>query len=532
MNPHVRSKSRQDMKTLRTKLVRNFEEMQRAIRALQKKSPGIQLVFRGQTSLRGGSLRPSISRSGNAAQEYRAKQMTLFQKQVTANLYQSLRAYMKWEAKRARRTTKAAPVSSDPVPAHNRTLDSHVQAIIQHYGGRSNYVDVTKAISVALWFAHHRWVQPRDGLPFLPDELESLTGQPDKFGAFPSFDVAWYEPAWTRESRKFGYLFVIKPTSPEAGTNRPLHGTFIDLMPNLFATRIMRQKAGLIYCDPAHAEQGELGAFVQRVFRFELPLAGAPRMAIKATTLSLFPPPARDFTYRDLIQTLAFREDLNAPWLYRRELPIPEYYNSFDDFGNSATWRDFRSNDRYLWRRMMFRELCKATGAALECVLDDHPHHVREALPIITPSLYGIPLTPDEPVELGDSGKGVFLEFDFRQSYLYREPLDEGQPAIGVWILRSGQDYWCRLFTGKFIEARLKLSAFPDYLFKLEDFQRPSLSWTADIRIQTRDWLIQSLALLRDINTGKRKLQPAGTPPYFVISDDRDPGLAARMPDE
>lgn len=254
------------MQTVRTELIANYAGLQRRIRELRREGSAT-LVFRGQTELRRGKLVPSLRRRTSA--DYLRLYDSLGDKAVARLVFGMMEEYLEWK-----RSGEGSPDEStaDADAARPRgTIESVLRQIFQHYGGRSPYLDVTASLNVALWFAHH--VFRTTEVPLLPMDLN--VDNPASFEPMPVYAVAWYEQAWNENRSTLAYLFVLAPNiRPVPGLpNR--HGDFFNLLPDYWSMRITRQKAGLIYADGA-VDAGDLRHFVERIFRFALPLAGAP----------------------------------------------------------------------------------------------------------------------------------------------------------------------------------------------------------------------------------------------------------------
>jgi hypothetical protein len=511
------------MKTprVRTELVTTYAQLQERIRQMRRQMSGRLLVFRGQTRLRGVSLLPSLRR-GEAA-DYLGQYDSIWDKVATRLLLAQLREYLRWEAaNRPRRSPRKAAATGKQ--QHIRgTLQSHLREIFQHYGGRSQYLDVTTSVQVALWFAHHAFRM--EEMPLLPPDASAI----------PTYDVAWYEPAWKAKRKAMGYVLVLAPGMPaeDGAGHSSRHGDFIDLLPNLFATRIARQKAGLVYSDK-RVDSGDLRQFVRRIFRFALPLKGAPRFVMHTSTDRLFPPPNKDSMFRDLLASVPFREELDQPWSQRRVLSIPEYYRSFQEILGSRTWNAYRATDRYLPRNFLFEAVAPQGGPALEINIDGHTYSVRDALPILAPSYYSTVVIPSTEAEcpLPEGRPNIFVEYDQMQTTLAEEEdKQEPQPVVGVWIVQSTRGYWCRVFILAEAGSDGAIDASPGHFFLLPRIRGDSL--TQAMRSQDWEsmevrWLSVTLGLFAEVATGHRHLTPLNNHLYRVMSDSTRPGLSSR----
>jgi FRG domain-containing protein len=151
------------------KHVASYAALQQHIRQIRRSLPDAAPVFRRQTSWYGGSVRPSIARKGSA--RYIREYDSTWETTVSGMPMRRLMAYQAWLRTRSRTRSSACtrpPVvqASAAATQPRGTLDSHVREILQHYGAKSHYVDVTKSLTVALWFAHHE--QKEHLFPLLP----------------------------------------------------------------------------------------------------------------------------------------------------------------------------------------------------------------------------------------------------------------------------------------------------------------------------------------------------------------------------
>ena len=90
-------------------------------------------------------------------------------------------------------TTVLASALDLPEGGGSNTYFVWVPALLQHYGARSDYVDVTTDPFTALWFAlHHR----HDSTIQRQIALDESTGIPERHA------VAWYAPLSVSEARE------------------------------------------------------------------------------------------------------------------------------------------------------------------------------------------------------------------------------------------------------------------------------------------------------------------------------------------
>jgi hypothetical protein len=148
------------------------------------------------------------------------------------------------------------------------------QAVMQHYGYRSFFVDVTAIPEVALWFALHEFRSEK--APFhINNELKSAV-----------FQWARYLPSST------GFVYLI--AMPR---DRQVHyANLTELMPSN-ATRVHRQSSGAILCSP------KVSPSIDKLVIEKLKIADDGwfrNSELDIRTDRLFPPPSIDAFYRCL----------------------------------------------------------------------------------------------------------------------------------------------------------------------------------------------------------------------------------------
>jgi hypothetical protein len=152
--------------------------------------------------------------------------------------------------------------------------DIEEQAVMQHYGYRSFFVDVTSNPKVALWFALHKFESKRS--PFHVDrELRSAVFQ-------------WSE--YTPGSTGFMYFILIPQ---DESIERYVDLT--NIMPS-DATRVHRQSAGALSCLPTSLSIDDLVIAKLRI----IDNGWFQNSDLDVSTADLFPPPSVDTFYRCL----------------------------------------------------------------------------------------------------------------------------------------------------------------------------------------------------------------------------------------
>jgi len=168
------------------------------------------------------------------------------------------------------------------------------EAIKQHYGPGSPFIDVSHSVDVALWFALHesRWI-----------ETSNTIGP----GSQPGVDIFPVVRRWLayRPVTGSGWLYVLDVPRPDSGRDLS-HGTFVDLRtesPAVFGSsmRIQAQHACLVLGDD-EKQGGDLSNFLACD-----PIAVAVSVAEGAPWLgdvhAMFPTPEEDPWYARFLDT-------------------------------------------------------------------------------------------------------------------------------------------------------------------------------------------------------------------------------------
>jgi hypothetical protein len=519
---------------MKSQFVNDYADLRRRIRELTRQNRGTRFVFRGQLKFYRGRVMPSIARPGH--ESYSQDEHPFWYAAASDILFRLVVDYQEWLAKKSHRAKKRRVVTSSETGSNaaeaggfeagertvaRGTIGSHIEEILQHYGARSHYLDVTKSPGVALWFAHHR--HRYEEVPLLPFDVPQSSLGLDPFGPMPIYDVAWYEPAWPKE--KIGYLFILSP-NPARADGGLQHGDYIDLTSNYMATRMRRQQAGLVYADPKLSN--DLSPFVREVFRFSLPLRGAPASVTKTRTQHLFPPPDKDLMYREIISCMPFRTSIEMPFAFLRALRIPEYYQSYN-FSRSRTWPLFRSYDRYFRRTFFLAEMFSMENPILEHSVSGTRVWLPEARAILCPlSIRWVRIAKSSSeFDFEAGGPGLFFEYDPIQEGMISQREYSGTNARGIWVTRDGNRFWCRVFFRDAGDDQMSLSATQGHVFNLEEGKGLSLaseppppeSLEANHVNAESENLGIALGLLIDVKNGKRSLKPSSVEPYLFLTE-------------
>lgn len=158
-------------------------------------------------------------------------------------------------------------------------------AILQHYGHRSHFIDVSKSLDVGLWFARHKFAKRI--IHAFPRKSTHKTDHPLDH-AFATLTVASYVP-----HKKDGFIFVFAVPDDDPTV-------FLDLdslLPRSFRRIHAQWAGGLLEPVPGAGYES---------CRVATLVVGAEVESEELTTSALFPSPNHDRAYRAL---------LRVPWI-------------------------------------------------------------------------------------------------------------------------------------------------------------------------------------------------------------------------
>lgn len=195
-----------------------------------------------------------------------------------------------------------------------------LNAVAQHYGPGSDYLDVTHSLEIALWFALNE---------YMTSKVEGIIGPPGPpdpaHDHLSAGDVVRYTP-WN----DMGYLYVFD--LPKWNSEKFTEvGTVVDVAdaPDLFASspRMRAQHACLVNC------RGSVGTCLDLKTRLvgggpikvRRPMSGAN--GLDRSVSELFPSPAQDQWYsRFLCVPMAYSPESRPPKI-RRSIPVTAYFD-------------------------------------------------------------------------------------------------------------------------------------------------------------------------------------------------------------
>lgn len=344
-----------------------------------------------------------------------------------------------------------------------------LQALAQHYGAGSKYLDVTKSLEVALWFALHQ---------FETVESKGIMGQCGPYDA-QCDDIS--NAPWCRYTRAYepGYIYVFDVPKWD-GKGLPRHGMVVDLTeaPGIIAgsTRINVQKGCALFAQK-NVDGGNLASFLAcSPVRVSWPMAG---ISLPASADQLFPLPQSDDWYARFISApLLNRLDSKTSQLELMHpvavnLHLPDRLNAIPDVNR----RVISITPRLLWPTLV----SSGNGVRPAFFADrGENQELEKATPIVlqsplcglTPPLKGADwnhgllagdaakyVTVDD-LEAGGLSHGVslcnvFMEFSPLEKTGW-ERVEKGDCSIiwlrGLWVISQDQEYeiraWFQSFEG------------------------------------------------------------------------------------
>lgn len=198
-----------------------------------------------------------------------------------------------------------------------RVLSVWLDAVSQHYGSGSSYLDVTHSVESAAWFALHK------GTAWDEHTVLGPEGGPSAFD-MPA-TIRWFEYA---PSTTPGYLYAFDVDVWDGASASPPDLSLIDLSnaPAPFCTPRMIAQAGSLIQAGQQAHQDLKPMRVERTpLRIAWPMTGSD--VVRRSVEEMFPLPAVDNWYRQLLRVpLAVNGDDDLPTVsLKRALPVALY---------------------------------------------------------------------------------------------------------------------------------------------------------------------------------------------------------------
>jgi hypothetical protein len=327
-----------------------------------------------------------------------------------------------------------------------------LNAICQHYGPGSDFLDVTYSVEMALWFALHDPKETKEqnaiGPPGRPNsetdhstEVDVLTFQP------------WNDPGCV-------YVFDLPKWD---GKDLPKPGLVVDLAdaPEIFSSsrRIRAQSACLIYCRTKESGPFDLRQHLKTTLIVARPMSGTP--GLDRPVAQVFPSPEEDSWYAKLLSVPMIYAPVPTPPKLRRSIPVTVYSDETNPrYTQDVRWRDVALSLPLLHRgfgnfqRPASSSQSKQEAAPIPIVLEaplvfayasgdsELWHHalVSNSVPDRCPTYdFGRP-APSGEVSLSD----VLFEFSFLENTGWDRTVKEATPIRllrGVWLRRQDDGF-------------------------------------------------------------------------------------------
>ena len=402
------------------------------------------------------------------------------------------------------------------------------EAIKQHYGPGTRYLDVTHSLGVAAWFALHKSESVK---------ADAVYGADGPFD--PTRDVV-AEHTFVRyreEKESPGWIFVFDV--PEySQINKQEHGVMVDLAgaPKAFSSslRIKVQHACLLYADKDVSE-GDLSSFFVPGTPVQVgwPLDGAPE--VQFSVEDIYPSPARDDWYARFV-SIPLRPQFDRERrkaYFAHPIRVGLYYPD-DESKLQETSGKFICIPPHL----LFNDLLTNAPDDLEAAVSAWtPGRLADSTPIRLEGPLGIVLpSPDSNLWNQELLSGDMTEFapvydylggaevaraSLRNVFFELSPLENagwervespsgGQVVFrGVWLVRDGEKFSVSLFVQELPNTRMgrigPLRVRFELTGKIFEFETPAEPhrWlpVTEYRPLAR-MLFKTVSSLRDLSPG------------------------------
>jgi len=295
--------------------VANYAELQERIDALPPPAPGLVRVFRGQDQnypLLPSGRRRVVPRADIWAHYLRRRISFVEKMAVHDDLNIELQIWTIW-----------------------------LQALAQHYGAGSNYLDVTHDLGIAVWFGFHKLKMAK---------LETVVGPPDTTGQDSIVKTSWLR---LRPHSGPAYIYALDLPAWK-GESLVNPGEVVDLAtaPKIFhSQRIQVQSGCLAYADK---NQDLAKDYLVPGMPIEMTAGFAESPYGSWTVENIFPAPAEDAWYARFLSIpfLMTPEKDGNDVHFRQLLPVMLFLSSPD----SAYVADIRSRFRHLLPALVLPE--------------------------------------------------------------------------------------------------------------------------------------------------------------------------------
>lgn len=333
------------------------------------------------------------------------------------------------------------------------------EAIAQHYGPGSRFLDVTHSLEIALWFALHKTEL------FHTDEIIGLDGPYD-----PQSDIVCREQ-WVRHRKHkegHGWIYVFDAPLWD-GKAYPKHGEVIDLAraPGPFASSPrIRAQSGCLLAALETENEGDLSnCYACEPIAVSWPMRGCVRL--NASVHEMFPPPSKDSWYAEFLSIpVGKRPAANGGIDYGQALPVSLY-----EYSDPQDTADVRRRMISLPLRLIFptvAEIISDRSAKQELPdwLKRHPVSDATVILVESPVMHGLPradtpywnqgllvcdISPSvDTFNISDQPAGqvslenVFFEFSAMETGNWRNVEAPGvrmDPLRGLWLVRHESQF-------------------------------------------------------------------------------------------
>ena len=418
--------------------ITTFAELQVAIAGLPPVAPGKVRIYRGQVT-----DHDTIVPAGFRAPLERNAVWKFYTMLLLANVQNGL-------------------FGSDLQLADFRVLSVWLDAVSQHYGSGSRYLDVTHSVESAAWFALHK------GTAWDEHTVLGPEGGPSAFD-MPA-TIRWFEYA---PSTTPGYLYAFDVDVWDGASATPPDLSLIDLSnaPAPFCTpRMIAQAGSLIQAgDKAHQDLKPMRV-ARTPLRIAWPMTGSD--VVRRPVEQMFPLPAGDGWYRQLLRVpLAVNgdDDLQNVGL-KRALPVTLYRGADAEY-NRELIRTESFLHPPLLHRMLYTKAERPEGSEWWSAL-----HVEDATPIVLEapllSAFSPAASPNwnhellledlpdaDPLNSQTGLTNVIVQFHTLEEIFWERADALTAPvelSRGIWLRRRGSELVVVFFTQTFPGTQLK----------------------------------------------------------------------------
>ncbi len=343
-----------------------------------------------------------------------------------------------------------------------RVLSVWLDAVSQHYGSGSRYLDVTHSVESAAWFALHR------GKAWDEQTMLGPEGGPSAFD-MPA-TVRWFEYA---PSTTPGCLFAFDVDVWDGVSGTPPDLSLIDLSkaPAPFCTpRMVAQVGSLIQAgEQAHQDLQPM-CVTGTPLLIAWPMTGSD--VVRRPVEQMFPLPTEDLWYRQLLRVpFAVNGDDDLPNVgMKRTLPVTLYRGADAEYNRELMRTEAFLHPPLLHRMLYTRGQTPDDGEWWQAL------HVEDATPIILEapllsafSPAGSPnwnhellledLPEADPLDPQTGLTNVLVQFHTLEEIFWERADALTEPvelSRGIWLRRRGEELVVVFFTQTFPGTQLK----------------------------------------------------------------------------